>query len=278
MDYNLSNMGVLCPIDFNEEKHTYTNRETKKQLKSASRFLDFFKIPFDREGISKSISMFGKKSQAQILAEWDKKKDNSIIHGNHVHKMMEDYNNTGTCEDKSLIKVAKYINSDIIGEYYRSFNEAIFWNNQYGICGTADRPILRCKNPNAILDVYDYKTNLEKGIYYNSSTNKNGKIKHYKKFYLKPIDHLEDCNYNHYTLQLSLYAYMAQALYGVLIGQLAIIFIGKNIKGEWYAERIAVPYLKTDIKNMLDYYSEFNAGKLKPKALNSKIVYQEEDW
>ena len=251
-------MGIYCPVSFEEAGHVYTDKEDGFKYKSVSGFLAGFKEEFDKKGISKNIALSTGVSQSSIIAEWDKKRDDAILHGNTIHKELEDYAMHGKCSNPMIAECAKEVEK-IIGPYYRSFAEIIFWNKKYRICGTSDRSVLRCNTPNAILDIFDYKTNLERGIYFSSSKyDKYGNYKHYKKFYFEPISHLEDCNYNHYALQLSTYAYMAMLTYGVKIGRLGLIFI-RVVDGKYIPEYIPVPFLLMEVKAMLDFNHKLKA-------------------
>ena len=67
-----------------------------------------------------------------------------------------------------------------------------------GLCGQADR----VEVINGIVDIYDYKTNKEiKATGYTNWEGITDKMLH-------PVANLDDCNLNHYALQLSLYMYM----------------------------------------------------------------------
>lgn len=67
-----------------------------------------------------------------------------------------------------------------------------------GICGQADRVEVIGNT----IDLYDYKTNKE--IKMASYRNWEGK----SQVMLPPLEHLDDCNFYHYALQLSLYMYI----------------------------------------------------------------------
>jgi len=95
------------------------------------------------------------------------------------------------------------------------------------------------------MDFYDYKTNLSQGIRYDSIGWNKNPIKHYNRFMFSPLNHLEDCNYNKYAMQLSSYAYMAEITYGVKVGKLFIIFIW--LDGTKYKYKfIPVPYMRME--------------------------------
>jgi len=67
-----------------------------------------------------------------------------------------------------------------------------------GICGQADR----VEKIDKFIDLYDYKTNKEiKQEGFKMNTGKTKKM-------LPPLSHLDDCNFNDYALQLSIYMYI----------------------------------------------------------------------
>jgi hypothetical protein len=67
-----------------------------------------------------------------------------------------------------------------------------------GICGQSDKPEVI----NSVVDITDYKTNKE--IKTQGFTNYEGITQKM----LFPVSHLDDCDLNHYSLQLSLYMYI----------------------------------------------------------------------
>jgi len=66
---------------------------------------------------------------------------------------------------------------------------------------------------------------------------------------LPPFDHLEDCNYIHYSLQLSMYAFMSQLTWGCRIGKLAILYIDNDLKLNIYP----IPYMRLEAKLLLEH-------------------------
>lgn len=68
-----------------------------------------------------------------------------------------------------------------------------------GVCGQVDR----VEVINNLVNVTDYKSNekIDTESFHNPYTGKS-------KMMLEPVSHLEDCNFNSYGLQLSMYAYM----------------------------------------------------------------------
>ena len=95
--------------------------------------------------------------------------------------------------------------------------------------------------------MYDYKTSkkINKRSYFNKVLKKNTMMKY-------PLGHLEDCNYNHYALQISLYAYMLENRNPEMnIQDLYIIHCTDS--GE---NKIKVPYLRKEVESMIREYKK----------------------
>jgi len=254
-------LGFQDYITFKEDTHQYFNPK-KKEYTSASRVLDTVKNDFDAIGISgrmapgraKADGISVDEAQERILAEWKVTNKSAIDHGNWIHDNLEKYMLEGRCDDL-IIPVAKRI-AAFLSKYYKYFPEAIVYDSEYEVAGTADLPVQRQSNRTKvkIIDWWDYKTNESKGIVYDSiAREKDGEFKkHYNKFLKYPLDHLEDCNYNHYSLQLSLYALMAEKTFGVKTGRCGIIFINKRLQ----PKIIPVPYMKMEAIALLKHFKD----------------------
>ena len=200
----------------------------------------------------------------EILTSWDNTRDEACGHGTYVHEIMEtsfygnthfDLSNFGcpyVCGDYSCIKGNYHL--DLDNGIYPEFLMSYVTPEGIRIAGQAD---LIVKSGNDI-DILDWKTNKEikKRGFYNSSKKKNVCLKY-------PLSHIEDCNYNVYTLQLSLYAYMLQQLNPDFnIRSLKLVHIARDGKQTVYE----LKYLKEDIEKMLKHY----AKQLKTNELLSR--------
>ena len=235
-------------IKFEPKAHTYTHNGNGERLTSVSRVLESVTLPFDREGVSMRMAKGDPARQAQILTEWDAKKDSSIDRGNWIHDALEQYALTGRIEEK-LRPVAELIRP-ILKQCHRTFPEALLYSTHYGTAGQSDLVIQRQRSENSLFDFYDYKTNESKGIQFDGVNRKKDKPQHYNKFLLPPLDHMEDCNFNKYAMQLSTYAFMAQSTWGIKVGRLAILFIDNDL----VLHKIAIPYLKLEAKALLEHH------------------------
>lgn len=114
-----------------------------------------------------------------------------------------------------------------------------------GILRVAGQIDLLVKDGNDIW-IIDYKTNerIDKKSYYNRYTQSSVKMKY-------PLNTLDDCNFNHYQLQLSTYAYLLQQINpnfnikGLLL---------KHIDHSGNETEIPCEYLKEEVEKMLKHY------------------------
>lgn len=261
-------------IIFKEDTHQYFNK-IGEELSSVSRVIGKVKTPFDREKISciigtkyaKEHNITVKEGQAIILQQWEYKKNSAIDRGNWIHDNLEQYLLTGLCDPK-LNGVVEQL-KPIIKNNHRIYPEALIYNTKYMVAGQSDLCIQRQKNKQPVIDFFDYKTNEALGIQYDSIKIKDdGEIKHYNRYMLSPFNHLEDCNFIHYSLQLSLYAFMSEDTWGIRVGKLAILFVDLDLK----IHIIPVPYMKLEAKALLDYNTSL---KPLPQVIQKPMIVKE---
>ena len=205
----------------------------------------------DKLNIDKKV--FDEKVK-EILKSWDDTRDEACGHGSYVHELLEtsfydkthfDLSNFGcpyVCGNYSCIKGNYHL--DLDNGIYPEFLMSYVTPEGLHIAGQAD---LIVKSGNDI-DILDWKTNKEikRRGFYNSSKKKNVCLKY-------PLNNIEDCNYNIYQLQLSLYAYMLQQLNpNFNIRSLKLVHIARNGKQTVYE----LKYLKEDVERMLKHYAK----------------------
>lgn len=186
-------------VVFDEGPHTYMLG--KRQLTSVTTFLSRFKNSFDREGISKAYAKKHKVSQTEVLADWDQKRDFSCEMGTAVHKIFEDY-----IDGKGIIASGTYpkeqVAIDFIYDYFVSGkltpieSELIVYDTKKGLAGQID---CLAKKPDGTIVMLDWKTNKE----LNDTGFAGQRMK-------QPYTHLQDCNLNHYAMQLDTYKSMCK--------------------------------------------------------------------
>ncbi len=196
-------------IIFEPTNHVY-KKEDGTIFNSVTSIINTLKEPFDSDVIAgKSSRGRGKWKgiDPETIKEiWEREKNRSIELGNWYHDQRE--NDVKTCEtlivrDKEVpiihpteTKELKFSPSQKLQDGV--YPEFLVYLNSAQIAGQIDR----LEVSDGFIDIIDYKTNKE--IKMESYVNWEGiskKMKH-------PVSHLDDCNYWHYALQLSIYMYM----------------------------------------------------------------------
>jgi len=233
---------VLEPIH-----HIYTHNDGRN-FDSLSRVRDCIKTPFDKS-IARNCAGKGEyvgMTAEQVLVAWEKKANKAADHGTNIHDAIERFEKSAVilAQDEWLRPMILCLTNEY-KDMYQVHNEVCLYDEEYEIAGTADHIIETTKHKSSVLNIDDFKTNLNKGINFENK---------YKKYLLGPFSHVQDCNYYDYSLQLSCYAYMLEKLTSRKIGHLSIIFIPPQNPLAY--KRIPVNYAKNDAKILFNYYKE----------------------
>lgn len=262
-------------IIYRDDTHQYFNLKDE-EYKSVSRSLKGIQVPFNSgqmavimaKKIAFETGISEKQAQQELLAEWESKKDNSIDKGNYVHDSLERYAIKGTYDDEMREAVEFLLK--ILKEHYRYFPETIIHSHTYKMAGRTDMAMMRQKSKVPVLDFLDYKSNIEKGIQFDSINRKTDPYRYYNRFLLPPFDYLEDCNYNTYSLQLSIYAFMAMERLHVKIGRLGILFIDNNFK----PSLIPVPFMYQEAKMICEMnISQKTLPEVEKSVANKQVKF-----
>lgn len=279
-------------IIFEAETHSYVSIDPQDKTKwvSVTTLLGVLKQPFDSKAIATKCSQNQKKTNKwkgmtveAIQKAWKKESDRACTLGNWYHDQREqDIINCETIvrhevqlpvikplldgTGKKLAPLQKLING--------IYPEHMVYLKSAGICGQSDLVEI----VNDTVHITDYKTN--KKIDKTSFVNWEG----ISKKMLGPVAHLDDCNLNHYNLQLSIYMYIIlKHNPNLKPGNLIIHHISfeeedepdefgypitkLSDQGEPIIKEIEVhemPYLKNEVINVLKWY-ENNKDKIKKK-------------
>lgn len=243
-------------IQFVERNHTYNNLELDRTLKSVTTVLNSLKQKFNRDYWSRFKAEEAGVTQEEILQEWDYKRHLGISRGNFVHDKFEKLLQRKTIRSpkNSLDKFGPYskdylehtaiLNQQMV-EAIRNYpyipivQEYVVGNDIIG--GMLDNISYNEKTKNFI--ILDYKT--DKQFNYKSP---------YKKKFLKPLSHLDECEYNKYALQLSLYRLIIeQAIPDIRFDDNTVIwfYFGAN-----KAQIIKLPYYKKEAEDVFEFRRE----------------------
>jgi len=202
-----------------------------------------FQKPFDRKKWSLHSAQKEGITVKEVLQNWQKKSDDANAFGTKIHEFAERH---------SLVKMGKQTNDfhPILpreAEYRNGILKFWYEHNELSpvavekrICvphwllgGTVD---LICKSHDDHYYLVDWKTSSQ--------------IETFSKYcqqMLNPLEHLDDCNFNGYALQLSLYRYMLENRYGFKFHKNFLIHLQPNDYDEY-----ETPYLKKEIERLIE--------------------------
>lgn len=198
---------------FKEEGHIYQSIDPNENIQwtSVTSLIHKFKVPFDTDAVAERVSKSKKSKWYGIEPEkikeiWKGENLRAVTLGSFYHNRRE--TDLLECEtiqregfDLPIIppKVMdgiKYApDQKLISGIYP---EHFIYLKSAGVCGQADR----VEVVNGYINISDYKTNKE--IKQESYANWEG----VKEKLLSPLEHVDDCNLQHYALQMSTYMYM----------------------------------------------------------------------
>lgn len=193
------------------------------------------------------------KAQQDILDAWDEENRKSCERGTKIH---EDIENSfyKSPKDISLQKFGlggkfeckkDYSELDLDYGVYPEY--LIYRESDDKVLRIAGQVDLIVKAGNEIT-IIDHKTNkkIDQKSGFDSTTRSNAKMKY-------PLNNLMDCNFYHYTLQLSTYAWMLQKINpSFVIKDLILNHYDHNGKNTLYH----CEYLKKDVERMLYHYKK----------------------
>lgn len=285
----ISSLKINGDVAFQEEGHKYFNlKDSSIQYISVTTLIDKYSKPFDSIWISKykalerilSPSDWKKekggiwkshkipkdflevynieekelnKVQQEILDEWAETNRVACERGTKIHAQLENsFYKAGSNITLKKFGIGgkfqcKKDYSDLDLEYGVYPEYLIYYDNPKLDLHIAGQIDLIVKNGNDIF-IIDHKTNAKIDLkgFYNSSTRSSDRM-------LYPLTHLDECNYNHYQLQLSTYAWMLQKLNpDFVIKDLILNHYDHDGKNTIYH----CSYLKDDVEKMLKHFAK----------------------
>ena len=202
-------------IYFNAKDHSYKSLEAEEKIDwvSVTTLVSHFKKPFDAKKIAEKVSK-NKRSKwfgiepKRIQEIWEAEADRAVTLGTYYHNQREE----DLCALASIEREGKTVpivvpvpllDNGIKVAPLQKLEEGVYPEHMVflksaGICGQSDLVEI----VNGKVNIIDYKTNKE--IKKESFVNWEG-ISDKMMF---PIDNLDDCHFNHYAIQLSIYMYM----------------------------------------------------------------------
>ena len=275
---------------FNDETHSYYNKETMQKYVSVTTLIHGYSQEFDEKFwasykaleailpedewyrlkpqllnikkipknlfsvISIDKETFESKKQ-EILDEYARKRKESTERGTLIHSQFENnfYGNKNI-DFKRFGCDGLHGNFECKKDYYKlDLQQGVY--PEFFISLVSRDGLLRLAGQIDCLivdqsDVYiiDFKTNKEikKTSYYNKSKKSNEMMKF-------PLNNLQDCNFNHYQLQLSTYAYLLEQINPEYNIKKLLLY---HIDHDGNETIIPCEYLKDDVERMLKHYKK----------------------
>ena len=232
-----------------EETHKYIlENNPTLQFTSATTFIKYFFEPFDSIGIANNLTSSHTKyinmTPQELVKTWDKKAEEGTL----VHAEIENYIKEGSPLTKAKAKLAVDWMKKNISDRYEILSEVIVYSEELEIAGTID--ILLHDKEDDTYQILDWKTSERISTYSFKS----------KKGTHHTTSKLLDCNFIHYSLQLSLYQYILEKYYNLKVTGREIVHIADTEVILHKSE-----YLKNEIESMFTA----NRVELKKKAEDS---------
>ncbi len=275
-------------VYYYDDTHSYIDKDTKEKFISVTTLIHKYTQEFDEDfwtsykaleqlldsdifSIIKPKLLASKKFNKQLLRkhdineakfwvykqnlidEYEMKRNESCERGTRIHAELENQFYTSETHDKIKYYDSKglfvckkdYYDLDLEKGIYPEY--LIHRTSADGTLRIAGQIDLLIKDGNDII-IVDYKTNKE--IKEKSYYNKNKRGYECMKF---PLNNVMDCNLMHYTLQLSLYAYLLKQINPEFnIKLLKIHHIDHNDKVKEYE----LPYMEKEVELMLKHFKK----------------------
>lgn len=189
-----------------------------------------------------------------ILKDWEEKRETSCIRGTAIHKEHELQHLAGKTKELQQLKLGGKFTTNTSnklilnekGVYPELLISRISADGKLRLAGQADLVIVDGKD----VFILDYKTGktIDKKSFFDTRVKRSAKLKY-------PLNNIDDCNFMHYSLQLSTYAWMIQKLNPEFnIKMLMLIHYDHDGGCTTYE----CEYLKDDVERMLAYYKKQN--------------------
>lgn len=241
-----------------------------------------------------------KVTPEQLVKEWEDVTQRSLDRGNETHNYLEDEINDclGKRETKIDVIVNTHLESEynikissleelekssmsikyptiyqvlvkLIKNGFTIYAERRIYHNVYLIAGTID---VLCVRGSEFL-ILDWKTNKDilrfKSGYYKKEWKIVDGVRRKVRtdvwvekdtYMLDPLGHLYDCAGSHYTLQLSLYAFLCEC-WGLNLTKLLLCHVRRTDEKDYPPKFYEIPYRREDIITMLNSYIDNRLSK-----------------
>lgn len=274
-------------IIFNEKLHRYTNPEGFVYT-SVTTLIGKYHPQFDENFWAKKKAKELGISESLVKLNWKNIRDAACDRGNQVHKELEDSINHSNGSSKfyfdsdndfkNKVVIIDHTNLDLLAntplcknypeifEYLASYirlgwilfaEQRVYWKD-FLVAGTIDCPLLNPFTKEFI--IVDWKTNKDELKFKSGYFKKVNGIKtdiwiDKKEYFFYPLNFLEHCKGNIYTLQLNTYAYILE-----LWGYKCIGLVLFHIRNGYPVTKIPILYDNSYGKKLLNHFKSVSSN------------------
>lgn len=216
-------------ITFHESTHSYTVDGIKNSHVSCTTLVKQYTPVFEADRIidrmqrgknwNETHGYYGMSKQA-IKDKWEATGKESQVEGTKLHKQIERFYNgmdvkQYSDDTKHTPEFAMFLkfHADVSNMFIPVVAEKMMFADvdKERICGQADMIFRKVDGTHCLVDWKRVK--------------KIDKTNGFRSKMLAPWEHLDNCNFNHYSLQLNIYRYMLQKYYNFNITQLLLVVL-----------------------------------------------------
>lgn len=184
-------------ITFDEEAHIYSLKKNNQELSSVSSVINDYTPVFDKISVARHVADRDNIDVQEVLESWKIRRDFSAVKGGEFHLYVSVF----------LTKNRKLPVQTPIDNHLKAFHK--FWGknrDRFRIIATEffvyDE---QCKMAGTI-DCLAQRVDTQDFVVFDWKTNKNIRMKNaFYETFKKPLEHLDHCEYNRFSLQLSFY-------------------------------------------------------------------------
>ena len=213
-------------IQFEEEEHKYFLNGKQISI-SVTGFIHHFFPQFDSDNMASRIALkrckpetsakYANMTKEMILEKWKEDGAKASGLGTELHRDIELYFNDINIENDSVeySYFKNFLKSPHMENLVPFRTEWVIYDEELDLAGSIDM-IFRNTLTNTYV-IYDWKRSKE--IKFKNDYKENG-------FY--PLEHVENCNFWHYSLQLNLYRYLLKKNYSLNISSMHLLILHPN--------------------------------------------------
>ena len=194
-------------ISLDQKNHKYILESSPDfKFSSVTEFIHHFFEKFDQEKVARKLinthPKYSGKTVVEVIKEWGKGAERGTIVHNELEMFIKE---NITPKHPMSVTGVQWVKEKQKNPHNTFYSEVVVYSKELGIAGTID--VLVYNSEQDMYHLVDWKTN--KRIDKKSFRKKRGLLSSSK--------HLEDCNFIHYSLQLTFYRYILKRFYGLEI-------------------------------------------------------------